>query len=140
MINVNNKIKFVMVSIIFTVIYFGLFCNIANAIQTDNFLSQTETLAIASTSDGIPDPGNYKPTIDTNPVSKEMVGKILSILQVIGVIGTVIAIAIIGLKTIFGSAGEKALEKEKYVGILIAVIMITSGITIAKFIISAVES
>ena len=93
-----------------------------------------------SSSDGIPNTGMYEPIIKENPISKGMLQKILGVLQVIGIIGTVVAIALIGFKTMLGSASEKAVEKEKYIGILIAVVMITSGITIAKFIIAVVET
>lgn len=141
MVNISSKFKFIIIifSIILTIIYFGPFCNLSNAINADFWTGEFRDSEKNSSSDGIPNTGMYKPTIDPNPISRGKLEKILSILQVIGVIGTVIAVAFVGLKTILGSANEKAIEKEKYMGILVAAVMITSGITIAKFIISIVE-
>ena len=93
----------------------------------------------SGTSTEYPNLNIYRPSIPETPIAKGMLENILGVLQVIGVIATVVVISIIGFKTILGSASEKAFEKNKFIGILIAVIMITSGITIAKFIISAVE-
>lgn len=142
MVNMSNKFKFIIIifSMILIIIYFGPFSNLSNAINADYWSGEYRETESNSSSDGIPNTGMYEPTIDTNPIAKGMLQKILAILQVIGVIATVIAIALAGFKTILGSASEKAMEKEKYMGILIAAIMITSGITIARFIISAVES
>lgn len=142
MVNISSKFKFIIIifSIILTIIYFGPFSNLSNAINADYLTGEYRDSEANSSSDGIPNTGMYEPTIKTNPIAKGMLQKILAILQVIGVIATVIAIALVGFKTILGSASEKAIEKEKYMGILIAAIMITSGITIARFIIIAVES
>lgn len=141
MVNISSKFKFIIIifSIILTIIYFGPFCNLSNARNADFWTGEYRDSEKNSSSDGIPNTGMYKPIIDTNPISSGKLEKILSILQVIGVIGTVIAVAFVGLNTILGSANEKAIEKEKYMGILVAAVMITSGITIAKFIISIVE-
>lgn len=142
MVNISSKFKFIIIifSIILTIIYFGPFSNLSNAINADYWSGEYRDSEANSSSDGIPNTGMYQPTIDTNPISRGKLEKILAILQVIGVIAIVIAIALVGFKTILGSASEKAMEKEKYMGILIAAIMITSGITIARFIISAIES
>lgn len=142
MVNISSKFKFIIIifSIILTIIYFGPFCNLSNARNADFWTGEYRDSEKNSSSDGIPNTGMYEPTIKKNPISKGKLEKILSILQVIGVIGTVIAVAFVGLKTILGSANEKAIEKEKYMGILVAAVMITSGITIAKFIIAVVET
>jgi len=142
MVNISSKFKFIIIifSIILTIIYFGPFCNLSNARNADFLTGEYRDSEKNSSSDGIPNTGMYEPTIKENPISKGMLQKILGVLQVIGIIGTVVAIALIGFKTMLGSASEKAVEKEKYIGILIAVVMITSGITIAKFIIAVVET
>lgn len=141
MVNISSKFKFIIIifSIILTIIYFGPFSNLSNAINADYWSGEYRDSESNSSSDGIPNTGMYEPTGDTNPIAKGMLQKTLATLQVIGVIATVIAIAFIGFKTIIGSASEKAVEKEKFIGILVAAVMITGGITIARFIISVVE-
>lgn len=140
MVKLNCKIKFVIIlfgiSLIMTL--FEPFSNVSNAVNADYWTGEYRQ-SNATTSDGIPNTGKYQPSIDTNPISRGILEKILSILQVIGVIGIVISVAMLGFKTVMGSASDKAVEQEKYGGILIATVMITSGISIAKFIISTLE-
>lgn len=136
----SYKIKFIIIifGVIFTISSFTSFKNVSNAVNADFWTGEWRE-SNKTSSDGIPNTGEYQPTLKTNPISKGMLQQVLGILQIIGIIGTTVAIAIIGFKTLLGSASEKAIEKEKYAGILIAAIMITSGITIAKFIISVME-
>ena len=145
MVKLNCKIKFfiILFGIILVMTLFEPFSNVSNATGAGDYWSWAERFKqsepTTTTSDGIPDPTKYQPNINTNPVSKGILEKILSILQVIGVIGIVISVAMLGFKTVMGSASDKAVEQEKYGGILIATVMITSGISIAKFIISTLE-
>ena len=48
--------------------------------------------------------------------------------------------ALIGFGTILGSANEKAQGQEKYVGLVIAALLITGGSVLAKLIINIAES
>ena len=84
---------------------------------------------------------NYKPGTPTlGTTTSQKVGIILSALQAVGAIGIVVAIALIGFDMILGSASEKAISKEKMIGILVAAIMITGGTTIAKVIVNIANS
>lgn len=92
---------------------------------------------------GLPDlEGNYAPTIgiatDGNTVT--IIGQILGVLTVVGIVASVIGIALVGFNSILGSASEKAANQEKYVGIVIAALLITGGSVIARFIISSAEN
>lgn len=86
---------------------------------------------------GLPDLNNgYKPTTDLGGTGEEIVGKILGVAIAIGGIAGVISIALIGFNTILGSASEKAANQEKYIGVLVGAILITSGSIIARIIMS----
>lgn len=87
----------------------------------------------------IDDPG-YKPTIPSGGKATTIISNILGALTVIGIIAIVIAIALIGFSSILGSASEKAENKEKYVGLIIAAVLITGGSIIARIIISVAET
>lgn len=82
---------------------------------------------------------NYKPGVEGSKVI-EITNSILGVIMVIGVICIVVFIALTGFGTILGSASEKAELKSKFVGYIIAAILITSGATIAKLIISVAET
>lgn len=81
---------------------------------------------------------SFKPTASLGSASS-MVSTILSILIVLGIVATVIGIALIGFGSILGSASEKAEAQTKIVGIVVAGILITSGCSIAKILISIAE-
>ena len=137
---INYKIKFIIIifGVIFIISSFTPFKIISNAVNQDYWTGEWRE-SNKTSSDGIPNTGEYQPTIKTNPITRGMLQQILGILQVIGIIGIVIAIVMLGFKILLGSASDKAIEKEKIGGILIATILITSGISIAKFIISIME-
>lgn len=91
--------------------------------------------------DGLPDlDGGYKPTVQMGTSSKNIVSTILSVLTVLGIVAAVIGIALIGFGTILGSASEKAAGQEKYIGIVIASLLITGGSVIAKLLINFAEN
>ncbi len=82
---------------------------------------------------------DYAPQVDGSDDAISIIVKILSILQVIGVVIFVVALALIGFNSMLGSIEEKAVAKEKGIGLAVGAILITGGITVAKFIISIVE-
>ena len=84
--------------------------------------------------------GNYRPTVQMGQSSINIVSTILSILTAVGIVIAVVGIALIGFNSILGSASEKAAGQEKYVGIVIASLLITGGSIIAKFIINFAEN
>ena len=89
----------------------------------------------------MPTLGDYAPTLNLSTGGKAMtvVSTILGYLQVLGAISVVIGLALIGFNSILGSAEEKAEGQEKYVGIVVAALLIGGGSTIAKFLISFAE-
>ena len=82
------------------------------------------------------DPG-YKPTVNFGKDGKAItiISTILAVLRTLGIVATIIGIALIGFSSILGSASEKAVNQGKYVGIVIAAVITVSASTIAKFII-----
>ena len=96
-----------------------------------------------STGDGtIQNLDRFKPSINlpSGGKAEEIIESILGALTVIGIIGIVISFALIGFSSILGSASEKAQGQEKYVGIVIAAVIITGGSIIARLIISVAEN
>lgn len=93
---------------------------------------------------GLPslDDEGYKPKVSLSEDGKAMnvVVIILNVLTVLGVIAIVVSTALIGFNMILGSASEKAVAQEKFVGIIIASALITGGTIIARIIISVAES
>lgn len=85
------------------------------------------------------DLSQYKPSLADSSGWISIVESILGVLQVIGLIGCVILLALFGFNTILGSASEKAVAHEKYGGFLIGIILVTGGISIAKIVISVAE-
>ena len=97
-------------------------------------------ICYATTSTSLPDLDQYKPTASMGTKSKNIVTTILNVMTVIGVIAIVVWMAMIGFGTILGSAGDKAAGKEKYIGLVVASILLIAGSSIAKLIISVAES
>ena len=89
---------------------------------------------------GLPSLSDFEPQISMGSQSKSIISGILGALTVIGIIAIVLSIAIIGFNTILGSASEKAAGQEKYGGLVIAAVLITSGSIIARLIISLAEN
>lgn len=97
--------------------------------------------SICFAANGLPSLGEeYRPQPDFGTTPKSVISKILGALQVVGIILIVISIALIGFNTIIASASEKAAAQEKYVGILVAALLMTGGSVLAKLIISVAES
>lgn len=86
------------------------------------------------------DPSIFKPTVSMGTSTANIVSKILGVLTMLGVAATFIGIALIGFNTLMGSASEKAVNQEKYVGIVIAALLIAGVSSIAKVIIGFAES
>lgn len=125
----KNLLKILMLLIFIIIISFS--------IQTKTYaMNNNNIIAISKLNI---DTGNYKPVISEDQKFNSMVSTILGIIQVIGAIALVIGIAIIGFKSILGSAEEKAVDKNKFIGLIVGAIMLLGGSTIAKFIISAIE-
>lgn len=93
-----------------------------------------------SSSIGLPNLDDYKPTAQSSGIIITATNKILGAIMILGVILITVFIAITGFETILGSSEEKAVAKEKFGGYLIAAIILTCGAAIAKIIIQVAES
>jgi len=82
--------------------------------------------------------GGYKPTVSGGGATS-IINTILSALTIVGICVLVVAIALIGFNMMLGSASEKAVAKEKFIGIIIAAVLLTTGSILARFIISAAQ-
>ena len=86
---------------------------------------------------------SYKPSVSLNTANSRVgniISKLLGFLTVIGICVLVVSTAAIGFDFMMGSANQKAISKEKLVGILIASILLTGGSILAKIIINIGES
>lgn len=81
----------------------------------------------------------YRPTVTSATKAKDIISKILGFMRVLGIVVMVVAVAAIGFCTIMGSANDKAVSQEKFVGIFIASLMLIGGSSLAIMIMSAAE-
>ena len=83
----------------------------------------------------IPDAGEYRPADETAPGKvTNMIGIIATTIQIIGVVLSVIVIAMLGIKYLVGSAEEKADYKKAMLPFLIGAILIASIGTILRIV------
>lgn len=120
----------------FMIIIFVIVIILNFSIQSKTYATDYEVITISKIDIN---PDDYKPEINSSDRFNNIVGSILGVLQVLGIILMVIGIAIIGLKTILGSAEEKAEYQGKTIGILVGAAIIFGISTITKFIISVIE-
>ena len=101
----------------------------------------SSSICFAGVEDGKPNLElDYGPTVQMGESSMNIVETILGVLTVSGIAIGIVGIALIGFNSILGSASEKAAGKEKYVGIVIAALLITGGSVIAKLLINFAEN
>lgn len=141
--SVINNINRIMIICLIFIVSIVIFEKKVYARDPDAFDKNitTDTSIKGDSSTGLPQlDGGYKPSANLGGTSKNIVVTILNILTVLGIVAVVIGIALVGFGTILGSASEKAIAKEKYVGLLIAAIVITAGSTIAKVLVKVAEN
>lgn len=86
--------------------------------------------------DPVEDPDFYKPPLTSNTLStsdvelKERVSSILGIINVVGVVVSVITLMILGVKYMFGSVEEKAEYKKTAIYYILGAVLIFSVTTI----------
>lgn len=85
------------------------------------------------------DPDDWNPANEINSTTMsntvtEKVGKILGFIQAVGVIASVLAMMLIGLRTMFGSIEQKTAYKEAMPGYIIGIILVFSMTTIPNII------
>lgn len=78
---------------------------------------------------------NYNPTqTGSSTKVQTMAGKVLAIVRNIGVVVSIIALTIIGIKYMFGSVEQKADYKKTMIPFVIGIIMLVAGTTLVTFI------
>lgn len=98
-------------------------------------LNVFSVLSFATSNDPINDPLYWRPggTSDDG-VLNEKIGVILGVIQVVGVVVSVIVLMVIGIKYMLGSAEEKAINKKALIPYLVGAVMVFSVTTIPNFI------
>ena len=111
-------------------------CKIAISIIV--FLICSSSICFAS---DLPTLDKFKPgPVDMGTKATNIIVTILSIMRVLGVIALVIGATLIGFGTIIGSASQKAEGQGKYVGLVIAAVILIGGTSVAKMIIEAAST
>lgn len=92
------------------------------------------TSATSKQVDVVENPDSYKPKTDDSAKLKSTGKKILAIINIVGVVVSVVALGIIGLRYMFGSLEEKAHYKETMVPYIIGLVMLGGITTIVNII------
>lgn len=101
--------------------------------------------ASSGSSTGLPalDDG-YRPTVsitgDGSSRFEKIIIKLLNFLTVLGICVIVVATAVVGFDSMLGSANQKAIAKEKYIGLIIAALILVVGSVLARVVINVAES
>lgn len=90
--------------------------------------------------DPIIDPGFWEPTPDNDRTLNEKIGIILGIIQIIGVIVSVIVLMILGIKYMVGSVEEKAINKKAMIPYLVGAVMVFAVTTVPNFVFNVTDS
>ncbi len=115
----------------FIITIFVIFCiNINNIVIAASHLYDTDALNRLTTSAD----SSYKPSINIDQDSKNMINKILGVITIVGVVIGVVCIAMIGFYYVLGSADEKAINKQQLIIFTIGAILLVFGSTIVKVI------
>ena len=86
---------------------------------------------IYAAADPITNPDSYKPTASTSETKlQKKAGKILGVVNVVGVIVSVVTLVCIGIRYLIGSVEEKAEYKKTEINYLIGAILVFSVTTI----------
>ena len=88
---------------------------------------------------GILNPDKYKPQEPSSEPIMPLVGIILGIIQAIGIVVSVIALMIIGLRSMTGSLEEKSKYKEALPGYILGLVMVVAITTIQNIIYNIVQ-
>lgn len=102
--------------------------------------TESENTSTGDAGKGLPNLGgvaNPLNRVSLGDTTLKIINTVLGAIMAIGTVLITVLIAVTGFETIMGSADEKAFAKEKMMGYLIAAVLVTSGASIAKFIISA---
>lgn len=99
-------------------------------------------LGVATVNAAIPTPGNIKANGSVNGINEitDFGGRIMGIVQTVGVILAVVILAVLGIKYMMGSAEEKAEYKKTMIPYVIGAICIFGASTIANIVYQFVSS
>ena len=92
------------------------------------------TVYAAGFTDPVENPGFWEPTIEDDSALTSKAGKVLGIINVIGVVTSVIVLMILGIKYMLGSIEEKAEYKKAMIPYVIGVFLLTSSTTLPNII------
>lgn len=93
----------------------------------------------AKIEDPFDNPDTWKPTIEDDKDFTVKAGKALAIVNAIGVILSVLVLAGLGLKYMFGSIEEKATYKKDFIPYLVGAFMLAAATTLPNIIYSMVN-
>ena len=85
-------------------------------------------------------PGSITPKDPTSEDIQNLGGKILGILQTVGIVLSVIVLVILGIKYMMGSAEEKAEYKKTMIPYLVGAVLVFLAPTIANTVYSLITS
>lgn len=126
----NISIKIILKIMVFITLFFMIFNNYV--------------YASSGSSTGLPTLGDdYRPTVsitgDGSSRFEQIIIKLLNFLTVLGICVIVVATAMVGFDSMLGSANQKAVAKEKYIGLIIAAVVLVAGSILAKVVINIAE-
>lgn len=137
----SHKIKiFIILMMIFTIIF--NFDYIVEARYDDDLTERDERLKneaqerTKNNSDPSKNPDYYHPKLISTPEPEvqEKIGNILGVINVIGIVSSVIILMIIGMKYMFGSVEEKAEYKKTMSMYLLGTLILFSASTLPNII------
>ena len=91
-----------------------------------------ESTDIPEITDPTQDPNSYKPSDTTSNKATTMAGNILGAINAVGVVVSVVAFALIGIRYMLGSVEERANYKETMVPYLIGAVLLFATTTIVN--------
>ncbi len=71
--------------------------------------------------------------VDTDGTLKDKAGRLLSVIQYIGILGGALVLAVLGIKYMLGSVEEKAEYKKSFIPLIVGAVVVMGAVSIAKF-------
>ena len=131
----NNLIKIAMVLIILLLV-FSNYKVYADPFGLDEYIEDYQE----GLKDPTSNPDSWKPTVNDEPILSQKAGRVLGIINVIGIISSVIVLCVIGIKYIIGSVEEKAEYKKAMIPYIIGAFFIASATSIPNIINKIISS
>ena len=93
----------------------------------------------AATATPFDNPDAWKPTIEDDKDFTAKAGKLLAVINAVGIIISVVILAVLGIKFMMGSVEEKATYKKDFIPYLIGIFMLAMATTLPNAIYSIVK-